>query len=758
MTLDFISKESSELSLAQLKKTKNRVIGNPLAKTQVAREFSKALVECLNIPTLPEDIRIEAANIVASLTYGSNEALAHLLDVDPLPALLYALSRFPPMRTSSFRTALIRALRAVVTALSNAVGPSLWGIRPVQSYIRAQSQMSLDLVFRIESLDIYLPLLADNSTEINTCIAQLISAAVRTPEQRKAVTDWIPAADRAKEAKHRRGWEKMSTAKAIASAGFGGWVARNLYALSESRDNKLQEAALLALAALTHGNNEVAAVLCKEVPERESHSPLSLILTHTRSRSLDIQLAACLCAIHALRANAVVSHTLNEDEHTVWTIISVLDRIISGSFADHPREIIKACFVLYFLLIDNREACNAVLKRGLMLHVSELIKSVTPLEKADLNKPDPDTDDWEDEPDKVYELREAALLCIASVLFIDNGRRESIIEHLELLPVIHRCLVLSEDPEITTRRRREFRYVGVRLAACQCVRGASRSVAALRTNIIDTGLGRTIFHIFLSDDEDRAVQGAALQTMCNVVLDFSPLKSELMQEGLVGRLLHFLHSDDQDFKLNALWAIKNLSYKMSVEQKAELMSSITWNYFSGLLADPTRAIQEQALNIMKNLTETEDGVQMVFDELGSTTLMRHLMEASKSLDEDVVIQAVYVLANIANGSDEHQDFILSNPDLLAELRTCLGEKSVDIRRPAVACVLHLARSNYSDPARRRRMIDAGLLATLKHVCERSATGPLSVIIGGVGGGFTRNTVKDVLEQAREAVDCLEHGI
>lgn len=68
------------------------------------------------------------------------------------------------------------------------------------------------------------------------------------------------------------------------------------------------------------------------------------------------------------------------------------------------------------------------------------------------------------------------------------------------------------------------RHVGVRFAACQCVRVLGRAVAVIRTNIVDSGLGTTVFGIFKKEGEDRRVTNAALAAVCNIVTDFSPLR------------------------------------------------------------------------------------------------------------------------------------------------------------------------------------------------------------------------------------------
>ena len=70
----------------------------------------------------------------------------------------------------------------------------------------------------------------------------------------------------------------------------------------------------------------------------------------------------------------------------------------------------------------------------------------------------------------------------------------------------------------------QHKHVGVRYAACQCVRALSRSVAVLRTNIVDSGLGMAVYQLSVKNDEDSRVTYATLLVICNLVNDCSPLR------------------------------------------------------------------------------------------------------------------------------------------------------------------------------------------------------------------------------------------
>jgi hypothetical protein len=92
----------------------------------------------------------------------------------------------------------------------------------------------------------------------------------------------------------------------------------------------------------------------------------------------------------------------------------------------------------------------------------------------------------------------------------------------------------------------------------------------------------------------------------------------------------------------------------------------------------------------------------------------------------------------------------------------------------VACILELARGN---PRRRKEIIDAGFVGTLRHICEfgshvgaglgggsSSNSGGNGSGTGGIVGMGGRNVVSGMIEddsrvidRARVALDWLEHG-
>ncbi|RPD80440.1 ARM repeat-containing protein [Lentinus tigrinus ALCF2SS1-7] len=725
------------LNVATLKAVKNAVIGNRTAKGHYGRDemfvsrcVQSVSCECINDPPMsPSDpegtrtnLRIEAAHILASLSYGSPDALRMLLRLNASQALLYAVSTFKPSDSVPLKAALTRALRALAAAIADTVGPSQWGLSPTVSDLRPEAKAALDNLFQPDILDVYIPLLNDPSPQVSTAIAQLIASSVRDSTHRTKVSDWCPPGERTVETKGKRGWEKREPTKSPSRQ--SGWIARTLTTLLRQKDAKLQEAVLSALASLTKENEPLALRLARAPPGQEP--VLSTVLSLCKSRNTDLQLAASLWYSH-------LSYISPADQATAITIMHVLNRIISLDAASNPSKT-KACFILYHLVTDHRLFCQLAYERNCLVQVAQLVTSITPLENTEFD---------EDEPESVSRLREAALTVVAAIAMFDNDIRTAVTDEFKIIPVVQASL--------------SHQYVGVRYAACQCARALSRAVAALRTNIVDTGLGMSVFQLFMKEDEDRQVMHAASTVVCNIVTDFSPLRSTLIEQGVIARLVLLLNTHDSALRLNALWAFKNLLYKATPELKRQVMNSIGWQEVRHLFEDPDHRIREQAFHIVRHVADGVDGVDLLFSEMGgSEVLLGHLAQAIESDDdEDVVLQAVFVLANMAN-SAAHQRSILADSRILKCLRDCLIDAKVEIRRPAISCVLELVRQN---PRSHRELHEAKIDSTLRHMCEHTLHVSASPTTLRLGGGRQMGAEDDleVQDKARQALHWLEHN-
>lgn len=727
------------ITTSTLKALKNSVIGNPAAKLALAQDTAliHLLVNCLKPPPTSyadtqgshDDIRIESAHVIASISYGSEVALVSLIRANVLHAFLLALSNIKPHDPVQLKSALARGLRVLATAIAEVVGPSQLGLKTWSPDLRSEATVALSYLFEVDCLNIYLPLLADPSSQTNIAIAQLISTTVRSDAHRNAVTEWLPPAERSREIKGRRGWEKKEMANSSSSARQGGWVVRILVNFLQKKDLKLQEAALGAISSLAMENPVVAGTLTRAWPDAVD-TPLNIVLNLTKSRSTDVQLTASLCAAHVLRANAS-HHPGSIDYSAALSVIHVVNRVLSSA-SETPQNKIKICYTLYHLVKDDKDLCREVYERGTLEKVVLLAKHITPLEK---------TSEWEeDEPESTLALREATLIVIAAISLFDNNIRREVADDLHLVPTIQVSL--------------SHKNIGVRHAACTCLRALSRAVSIIRTNIVDSKIGMELFEIFKKEDEDPRVTYAALNTICNLVNDFSPLRPKLLDQGLLPRLMQLLASDDINMRVGALWAMRNTLRTSDPSTRQTVMTHLCWPRLVTLCNDSNPEIQEQAMSILRNLAEDEEGVDYVFESIDTETLANCITSGLESFNDDVTHHTACFLANIANGSREEQDFIFAHTHIIHAIHDCMTDAKSDTRCPLISCILSLVQSNIR---RKHELTEAGIISTLRHMCDWTAGVSVSMSPGGRHHRIRMDDDKEAAKLARSVLDVLEHS-
>ena len=163
------------------------------------------------------------------------------------------------------------------------------------------------------------------------------------------------------------------------------------------------------------------------------------------------------------------------------------------------------------------------------------------------------------------QTEESILLAIASVTSLREENRRQALDS-KILPRITAAL---SSPSTF-----------VRAAACQCTRSLSRSVKNLRTSLVDSGVAIPLLKLLR--DSDLSVQTAASATLCNIVLDFSPLKKIFIEHGGIESLVDMVvSSSDTTLRLNSLWALKNVLFQADSETKMRVISLLGFDVLKG---------------------------------------------------------------------------------------------------------------------------------------------------------------------------------
>jgi hypothetical protein len=142
------------------------------------------------------------------------------------------------------------------------------------------------------------------------------------------------------------------------------------------------------------------------------------------------------------------------------------------------------------------------------------------------------------------------------------------------------------------------------------------------------------------------VKIAATGAVCNLMLEFSPMRRAILEQGAMRLLCQHTHSSYAQLRLNAVWALKHFCYQpdepLQVEQ---MLDELGYNQLMRLCDDEEIGVQEQALSVIRNVMTGEvKSIGLLFDNIGSARLMKLIVEKLASPYSEIVA-AVCVLSS-----------------------------------------------------------------------------------------------------------------
>ncbi|ORZ01688.1 armadillo-type protein [Syncephalastrum racemosum] len=369
----------------------------------------------------------------------------------------------------------------------------------------------------------------------------------------------------------------------LASAG----VIQPLVNLLHSGHAKAQEAALDALSTL-----------CRENAIDSNQLTTATMLDFARDKCPNMRLIACTCLTNLYRTN-VFEEPFNE---IVLVVLPALVKILTEASGDAQE---RAPLVIADLVKDSEDMQRAAYEADAIPCLVELLTSTASKENEDGMYDGPGIPGTGSVAKRREKVRENCLIAIAaSTLMKEECRSQAI--SAKVLPHVVSALQ-SKQPH-------------VRLAACQCAKSLSRSVSNLRTSLVDAGVTAPLLNLL--KDESSVVQAAACGALCNLALDFSPMKKSVIEGGAVERFVQYSRSGDAKLQLNGVWALNSLLYKSDLQAKKSIMKVLTYDSLLELLHDPNPDIQEQALEMLRNLVcGQREVIEMVIDGIGKEDLL-----------------------------------------------------------------------------------------------------------------------------------------
>ncbi|CAK1544927.1 unnamed protein product [Leptosia nina] len=431
--------------------------------------------------------------------------------------------------------------------------------------------------------------------------------------------------------------------------------------------------ALDLLAAMCFENANVSQVALntrygdKTIPEL-------LTLLVSRDKPLPVAMGAARCITFIHRAGALPA----DDSRVVFGALPCLARLCTKDMPEDIRAT-AAETLAYLAEVDTSLQRLAAISNHLMSSLADIVNCPSAAAK------------------------QGAFKCFASLGANDEDIRKRIIEtHGLMVHVVNGM----NNPEPS-----------VRLAAVRCLHSLSRSVQQLRTTFQDHSVWRPLMQL-LSESPGTELLTVGSSTLCNLLLEFSPAKEPMLDQGAVEMLCNLTKRPEAALRLNGIWALMNMAFQAEQKVKQRILCCLGTEQMFRLLGDSDTRVIMKTLGLLRNLLSTRQHIDAIMNEFSSQVMQAVIVVLEGSYPAEVKEQALCILGNIGDG-EKAKDFIMANEDVLRKLVDYLAHPESKLQEAALFVAGNLVwKGEAGCAARQARLAELGVLRALKLLRQR----------------------------------------
>ncbi|CAG7937781.1 unnamed protein product [Penicillium olsonii] len=195
----------------------------------------------------------------------------------------------------------------------------------------------------------------------------------------------------------------------------------------------------------------------------------------------------------------------------------------------------------------------------------------------------------------VMRYRENILKALAALVPFKDEYRKAICEHGVVPYIIDALKPRPVDSlahaSMPRNTAEDGNPIPTILAACGAARMLTRSVSVLRTSLIDAGVAEPLFTLLRHSDTE--VQTAATAAICNLALDFSPMKEAIISANIIPILCEHAHSTNTKLQIESLWALKHMVYDTANDIRMNIVQTLGPEWIKDVISrDPVRAVNK----------------------------------------------------------------------------------------------------------------------------------------------------------------------
>ncbi|KAF7265923.1 hypothetical protein GWI33_020667 [Rhynchophorus ferrugineus] len=431
----------------------------------------------------------------------------------------------------------------------------------------------------------------------------------------------------------------------------------------------------VCLASMCFNNPNVAKEIVNTA-YKDIKIPIYLSSLVSREKPTELQLEAARCLTNLHRAGALSAH----DPIITFKALACLVRLCQFEHLESHR-VLAAETLAYLTEVDSNLQQIAAISNQLVNALVDL------LEKSSIA------------------AKTAAFRAFASLGANDEDIRKRIIDT--------KCLMERVVEGLADDNK------DVNLAAVRCLHSLSRSVQQLRTTFQDHSVWRPLMTL-LTEDPSPELLLAASSTLCNLLLEFSPAKEPILQQGAIQLLANLTSSNEPALKLNGVWALMNLAFQAEQRVKSQILTTLGTDQIFRLLDSDPRVLMK-TLGLLRNLVSPRAHTDTMMALHGPQIMQGVVLVLEGHHSPEIKEQALLILSNIADG-ERAKDHIMSNDDVLKKLVDYMTHPAPCLQESAVFCIGNLSRKGEPGALERQKKLrDLNVVNILEQLMATSDT-------------------------------------
>ncbi|KRX99789.1 Armadillo repeat-containing protein 8, partial [Trichinella pseudospiralis] len=402
-----------------------------------------------------------------------------------------------------------------------------------------------------------------------------------------------------------------------------------------------------------------------------------------------VQLYAAKCLIYFYRIKCLKDirpFIIKKLIPTVLQIISVPENYV--------RKLLKAeaCEALAYCIEDDLELQYMVHWNQLILQTFNQCNSLSFIKNKDI---------------ETIAAHTGSLKCISSIIGgNENIRRRVLGQIVDMDAYLLQMLTLEECPD------------DLKLAVYSCLLSMSRSVEQLRTVfhhcLICTAL-KDVVHA-----PNKKFVDVISSLLCNLVLEFSPLRPVIFEYYFLITVCKWLHDDSHNLRLNAAWILMNMSYRADDELKNSIVKALPpLDILYMLTEDKSEAlVVSRLLGLLRNLLAEANFTDELMSQHAATIIEIFLEVLRGNFEECCQEQVLYALANAATGVEARKQ-LLKNDAIFEMISKFINHGNTELQIASVRCVHNLLMPRLGDVIGDAVLLDRILqkFSIVKHLKE-----------------------------------------